>query len=171
MEFKQDECVVYKSAGVCRVLGIETQSMDGENEVLYYKLKPIADANSTYYIPVASASEKLRRLLTKKEVLELIDTMPKEAPDEDIWSENRRERREMYTQILKGDDQKALIQLLSSLYFRKQSSEANGRRFSSMDESVMKNAENLMLQEFATVLDLKLEEVQKLISERLNEKI
>ena len=168
MDFKQDECVVYKSAGVCRVLGIESQSMDGENEVLYYKLKPISDANSTYYIPVASASEKLRRLLTKEEVLELIDTMPKEAPDEDIWSDNRRERREMYTQILKGDDQKALVQLLSSLYFRKQSSEANGRRFSSMDESVMKNAENLMLQEFATVLKLKTEEVQKLISERLN---
>lgn len=170
MEFKQDDCVVYKSAGVCRVLSVETQSMDGENEVLYYKLKPISDANSTYYIPVASAPEKLRRLLTKEEVMELIDTMPKDASDESIWSDNRRERREMYTQILKGDDQKALIQLISSLYFRKQNSEANGRRFSSMDESAMKNAENLMLQEFAAVLNLKPEEVQKLISERLHHK-
>lgn len=167
MEFKQADHVVYKSAGVCEVLGVETQSMDGENEVLYYKLKPVSDVNSTYYIPVASEKEKLRKLLTKDEVMELIDSMSKEEPEEEIWSDNRRERREMYTQILKGDDQKALVQLISSLYFRKQSSEARGRRFSAMDESAMKNAENLMIQEFATVLKIQPEEVRKLISERL----
>lgn len=167
MDFKQGDHVVYKSAGVCEVLGVETQSMDGENEVLYYRLKPVSDASSTYYIPVASEKEKLRRLLTKDEVMELIDSMSKEEPEEEIWSDNRRERREIYTQILKGDDQKALVQLISSLYFRKQSSEARGRKFSAMDESAMKNAENLMIQEFATVLELQPEEVRKLISERL----
>ena len=39
MDFKKDDCVMYKSAGVCRVLSIEPQSMDGENEILYYKVK------------------------------------------------------------------------------------------------------------------------------------
>jgi len=168
MEFKKDDCVVYKSAGVCRVLGIETQSMDGENEILYYKLKPLGDANSTYYVPVSSGEEKLRSLLTKEEVMELIETMPKSAEESTIWSDNRRERREMYTQILKGDDQKALIQLISSLYFRKQSSEARGRRFSSMDESAMKNAENLMLQEFGVVLGIAPEEVKVFIDRHVN---
>ena len=169
MEFKKDDCVVYKSAGVCRIISIEPQSMDGENEILYYKLKPLADANSTYYIPVSSSAEKLRRLLTKEEVLELIDTMPKSQEEADVWSDNRRERREMYAQILKGDDQKALVQLISALYFRKQSSEAAGRRFSSMNENAMKNAETLMLQEFGTVLEMSPEEVRKFIDERVNQ--
>ena len=124
--------------------------------------------NSTYYVPVSAGAEKLRSLLTKTEVLELIDTMPKSAEESDTLSDNRRERREMYTQVLKGDDQKALVQLISSLYFRKQSSEANGRRFSSMDESAMKNAENLMLQEFGVVLEMSPEEVRKLIDVRVN---
>ncbi|MDE7122500.1 MAG: hypothetical protein K2O42_10130 [Oscillospiraceae bacterium] len=165
MEFHQNDRVVYKSAGVCEVLGVETQSMDGENEVLYYKLKPVSDANSTYYIPVASEKEKLRKLLTKEQVIELINSMSRKEPEEEIWSDNRRERREIYTQILKGDDQKALVQLISSLYFRKQSSEAKGRRFSSMDETAMKNAENLMIQEFAAVLEMNPEEIRKLISQ------
>ena len=169
MDFKKDDCVVYKSAGVCRIISIENQSMDGENEILYYKLKPLADVNSTYYIPVSAGADKLRRLLTKEEVLELIDTMPKSQEEADVWSDNRRERREMYAQILKGDDQKALVQLISALYFRKQSSEATGRRFSSMDENAMKNAENLMLQEFGTVLEMSADEVRKFIDERVNQ--
>jgi len=171
MEFQKNDCVVYKSAGVCRVISIEPQSMDGETEILYYKLKPLADANSTYYIPVSVGAEKLRRLLTKEEVLELIDTMPRSEDEIDVWSDNRRERREMYSQILKGDDQKALVQMISALYFRKQFSEANGKRFSSMDESAMKNAETLMLQEFGTVLGLSPEEVRKFIDERIGQDV
>lgn len=167
MNLQIDEYIVYKSAGVCRVLGEEAQSPDGVTEILYYKLKPIDDQNSTYYIPVATADEKLRRLLTKDEVLELIDSMPRSADEETMWSDNRRERREMYSQILKGDDQHALVQMISSLYFRKQSSEASGKRFSSMDESAMKNAETLMLQEFGIVLGLDIEDVRKFIDERV----
>lgn len=171
MEFKKDEYVVYKNAGVCHVINIEPQSMDGENEVLYYKLKPISDANSTYYVPVASGEEKLRRLLTKEEVLELIDTMPKSGAEVEVWSDNRRERREMYAQILKGDDQKAIVQLISALYFRKQSTETHGRRFSAMDETVIKNAESVMLQEFGVVLGKTPEEVRAYIDERVNREI
>lgn len=167
MHLQTDEYVVYKSAGVCRVLGEEAQRPDGVTEILYYKLKPIDDQNSTYYIPVATAAEKLRRLLSKEEVLELIDSMPRSADDKSMWSDNRRQRREMYSQILKGDDQHALVQMLSSLYFRKQSSEASGKRFSSMDEAAMKNAETLMLQEFGIVLGLEIEDVRKFIDERI----
>ena len=169
MDFKKDDCVVYKSAGVCRVLGEELQRPDGVTQVLYYKLKPEADPNSTYYIPVDKAEEKLRPLLTKAQVLELIDNMPLSA-DEEEWLDNRRERKEMYSRIIGGDDQKALMNLIASLYFRKQSSQANGRRFSAMDESAMKNAEQLMLQEFGFVLGIAPEEVRTFIDERVKKK-
>lgn len=169
MEFQTDEYVVYKSAGVCLVLGQEMQSPDGTTEIMYYKLKPLADQNSTYYIPVTAAAEKLRRLLTREEVLELIDSMPRSAGEEDVWTDNRRERREMYSQILKGDDQHALVQMIASLYFRKQSTAGSGKRFSSMDENAMKSAETLMLQEFGVVLDLTPEDVRKLIDERVQQ--
>ncbi|MBQ8927705.1 MAG: CarD family transcriptional regulator [Oscillospiraceae bacterium] len=166
MKLQPDEFVVYRSAGVCRVLSEESQSPDGVTQVMYYKLKPESDPNSTYYVPVAMAEEKLRRLLTREEVLELIDNMPLSA-DEEEWLDNRRERKEMYSRIIGGDDQKALVNLIASLYFRKQSSEASGKRFSSMDESAMKNAEQLMLQEFGIVLGMPAEEVRTFIDERV----
>lgn len=168
MELHINDLVVYRSAGVCRVVAEEEQSMDGVSFVKYYKLKPLADENSTYYIPVASAGEKLRELLPKEEVLSLIDSMPRSAGEDDIWSDNRRERKEIYSQILRGDDQKALVQLISSLYFKKQDQEARGKRFSTMDETAMKNAENLMLQEFGIVLGLEPEQVRGFIEQRVN---
>ena len=168
MNLQINDMVVYKSAGVCRVISEEEQSMDGVNYVDYYKLKPLADQNSTYYIPVASADEKLRRLLHKDEVLELIDSMPRNAEEAALWSNNRRERKEMYSQILKGDDYAALVQLISSLYFKKQDQEAQGKRFSSMDENAMKNAETLMLQEFGVVLDMEPDKVRDFIDQRVN---
>ena len=78
-----------------------------------------------------------------------------------------KERKEMYSRIIGGDDQKALMNLIASLYFRKQSSQANGRRFSAMDESAMKNAEQLMLQEFGFVLGITPEEVRTFIDARV----
>ena len=167
MELQIDEYVVYKTAGVCQVLAKESQSPDGQTEILYYKIKPLNDTNSMYYIPVAAAEEKLRRLLSKEQVLELIDSMADSEDKETIWSDNRRERKEMYSQIMRGGDQHALVQMISTLYFRKQSSEASGKRFSSMDENAMKNAETLLLQEFGVVLGLEPEEVREYIDRRI----
>ncbi|MBR3629939.1 MAG: CarD family transcriptional regulator [Oscillospiraceae bacterium] len=169
MNLQINDYVVYKSAGVCQVISEETQSPDGITEILYYKLKPLGDPNSTYYIPVSTADHKLRRLLSREEVLNLIDTMPRSADDEStILSENCRERREQYSKIMKGDDQKALVQMISSLYFRKLDTEASGKRLSSMDDTAMRNAESLMFQEFGVVLGMKPEEVRDFIARRVN---
>lgn len=168
MELQLNEHVVYRNIGVCQIIAIEDQCMDGVTTISYYKLKPIADTNSTYYIPVAKADEKLRKLLTKEEVTELIDTMPLEEETDTVLSNNRRERREMYSQILKSDDHMAILRLISALYFHKRSSEAKGKRFSAMDENAMKNAETLMLQEFGFVLDLTETELRQYIDDTVN---
>ncbi len=166
MGFKENDYVVYRSAGVCQITEVSPQSMDGIHTVMYYILKPLADQNSKYYIPVEHAEDKLRPLLKVAEVLALIDAMPAADEEDMLWLDNRRERKEMYTQIMKGDDHYALIRMLSSLYFRKQSTEQNGKRFSSMDETVMKNAETLMMQEFGFVLQMTQDELHDFIKER-----
>lgn len=168
MNLKKDDYIVYRSAGVCQIVEVAPQSMDGVHTVLYYKLKPISDPNSTYYIPAEHAEDKLRNLLTEEEVLALIDAMPHSDEEDSLWSDNRRERKEMYAQIMKGDDHYALIRMISSLYFRKQFTEKHGKRFSTMDESAMKNAENLMLQEFGFVLKMNQETLRKFIAARVD---
>lgn len=170
MDLKKGEYIVYRNAGVCQVIDTEEQSMDGEHTILYYKIKPIVDANSTYYIPVQKAAEKLRYLLTKEQILNLIDAMPQSKDCDEFWSDNRRERKEMYMQIMKSDDHMAILRLITALYFRKRASEARGKRFSAMDETMMKTAETLMLQEFSFVLDMQEPEVRQFIDERVKNK-
>ncbi len=168
MDFKKDDYVVYRNAGVCQIVEMESQCMDGEHTLLYYKMKPLAEPNSTHYVPVQAASERLRALLSKEQVLHLIDHMPDADDVEDLWSDNRRERKERYSQIMKGDNHMAMLQLIASLYFKKLSMESTGKRFSAMDETAMKNAEGLMLQEFGVVLNLTEPEVRKLIEQRVS---
>lgn len=168
MELQKGAYIVYRNAGVCQVMDLEEQSMDGEHTVLYYKIKPISDQSSTYYIPVAKAEEKLRRMLTEAEVLNLINSMPESGECSEYWSDNRRERKEMYSQIMKSDDHMAILRLISALYFRKRSAEAKGKRFSAMDENAMKNAEHLMLQEFGFVLDMSEPDLRQFMDNAMN---
>jgi len=73
----------------------------------------------------------------------------------------------LYSQIIKSDDPKALLSLILSLYFKKISSETQGKRFSSMDETVMKNIEQPLLQEFGFVLGMEEDELRKFIDTRV----
>ena len=63
--YQPDDYVSYAGSGVCRVIGQETQSPDGTQEIQYYKLQPLDSKNSTYYVPVEHAEMRLRPLLTK----------------------------------------------------------------------------------------------------------
>ena len=45
--YQPDDYVSYAGSGVCRVIGQETQSPDGTQEIQYYKLQPLDSKNST----------------------------------------------------------------------------------------------------------------------------
>ncbi len=168
MKFEKGNYVSYKNQGICQILDMETQTL-GQEEYLYYKLKPIAETTSTYYVPADKADVMLREILTKEEIMKLIDAMASDKGEE-VWLDNRRERRERYAQILKGDDQKAIIHLLSTLFLRKRSVEKDGKRLSSMDDAVMKNAEKLVFQEFGFVLHMDEDSLRQFIDQRIQEK-
>ena len=69
---------------------------------------------------------------------------------------------------MNSDDHMAVLRLITSLYFRKRAAQAQGRRFSAMDENMMKNAESLMLQEFGFVLEMTESALRSFIDERAN---
>lgn len=75
--FNINDCVVYGSAGVCRLTGIEKQCFDGEHEMDYFILSPLHSSTSKYYLPVNKCSNKIRKLLTKDEIISLIDSAAK----------------------------------------------------------------------------------------------
>lgn len=164
MEFSVGEYVMYGTSGVCRLSGIEKRNFDGQNEMEYLMLEPLNSSTSKYYIPSDSAENKIRKLLSKDEINSLIDEMPK---TEEIWVNDTSQRKAVFNSIIKSDDYKKIISMVKSLHSRKIKKISDGKRLSSSDENFMKRAENLMYQEFSAVLGINQEDVEKYITDRI----
>lgn len=76
--FQVNDVVVYGLQGVCEIVGIDGQKVNGVIKN-YFVLKPKNDKGATFYIPTwnEKAWSKMRKVMTKKDVDALIDSMPK----------------------------------------------------------------------------------------------
>lgn len=163
--FKINDIVVYGAQGVCEITGTEVQRVSGVNRK-YFVLKPKDDRVATFYVPTwnEKALAKMRKVMTAAEVNALIDSMPEKAP---IWIENESERKEKFRSILAGGDQAAIISMVQALHFHKQSREAEGKRLHMSDEHFMKDAEQLLYNEWQYVLNVDKEGLMAYIFTRL----
>ena len=98
--------------------------------------------------------------MTINEVYSLINTMPH---TESIWIEDINLRKEKYTKILKSGDNKQLVKLIRTLYLEK----VEVKKLYVNDEKIMTDAEKLLHEEFALVLDIKVDEVLPFILGKL----
>ena len=150
--FKVNDVVVYSTQGVCEIIGIDEKKIDGMIKK-YFVLKPKDDRGATFYVPTwnETAWSKMRRVMTKDEVNALIDSMPKKIP---TWIENENQRKETYKHILTSGDQAAIISMIQALFIRKQEREVQGKRLHMSDEHFMKEAEQLLYNEWQYVLNV-----------------
>jgi CarD family transcriptional regulator len=166
MQFEINEFVMYKFSGVCRIESIEKKCFDGVNEISYYKLKPLDNNRSSCYIPVENSQGKIRRLLSEEEVYSIIDSMPEEH---EIWCDDSRERKAMFSRILKSDDYKIIVGMIKALHQHQAANCEKGKRLSGSDEAALNNAEKIMYQEFAVVLGIAPDEVEEKITNRIDD--
>lgn len=150
--FEINDVVVYGAQGVCRIVGIDQQKINGAIKE-YFVLKPKNDKGATFYVPTwnEKAWGKMRKVMTKKDVDALIDSMPSKTP---IWIENENERKTAYKKILASDDQAAVISMIQALFMHKKEREAEGKRLHMTDEHFMKEAEQILYNEWQYVLDV-----------------
>lgn len=163
--FRVNDTVMYGNLGVCRIADVCPQTFD-QGEKLYYILKPVYDENSTIYCPVDSDKIRIRKLLSAKEIHELIQIMPDMETE---WIENDLARKERFTEILKSGDHQQLITLIKALYFNRQEKSRTGKKFHLSDEKIMHEAENILYGEFAHVLNIQQEEVLPFIMGELED--
>ncbi len=167
--YERGQLVSYGSFGVCEVIDRDNYALHGndEDEETYYKLRPIHDNRCTYYVPLNRAPERLRPLLTKEQIYQLIDEEMATDNKTEEWCTDSRKRRENFHDILHGDDYPAMIHMLQSLHLQRDRKRAAKRRLSSADEASMLEAEFRMYQEFCIVLGIPSNEVHRFIVERL----
>ena len=150
--FKVNDVVVYSSQGVCEIIGIEDRMIGGETKK-YFVLKPKHDKGATFYVPTwnEKAWGKMRKVMTKEDVDALIDSMPNKTL---TWIANENERKETYKQILASGDQAAIISMVQALFSHKKEREAEGKRLHVSDEHFMKDAEQILYNEWQYVLNV-----------------
>lgn len=162
--YQVNDLVLYGVEGVCQVLG-KTVRRFGDRAVEYYVLKS-CDQHTTTYVPTDNETlvNKMRRLLTKREVLELIHDMPDETT---IWIDDASARAVRYQQILMGDDRREIVRMIKTLYLHKQALKDEKRKMHIADERFLRDGEKRLHDEFAQVLDMKDDEVIQFIYSRV----
>ena len=164
MNYQVGDMILYGTQGVCRIAEIAERDFSG-NSMLYYILKPVFDERSTLYVPVyGEAADKLRRILSVPEVYKLIKAMP----DEDtIWIENEAVRRKKHKEIISQGDRQELDKLIKTIYLHDKKQKAIGKKLHVADERFMKDAEKILYDEFAYVLNIEPDQVVTFITEEI----
>ncbi|MBP1550490.1 MAG: hypothetical protein J6A05_10860 [Oscillospiraceae bacterium] len=162
--FKSGEYVIYGSGEICCIEEITDRCFDGTNKIKYYKIAPKEYRNSAYYVPVASAEKEIRRLLTKEEVLEIIDSIPQA---EAVWYADKNERKSYFEDVLRSDDFSRLVGMIKAIYEERQKRSNDGKKLITADERAFSAAEHIIHGEFAFVLGIPESEVGSFIRERI----
>ena len=158
--FEKNDYIIYGTTGVCKIAGIESKKFNTNLEREYYILKPAYDSNSTIYAPIDNNMINIRKIMTVQEVYNLIKTMP---DNETIWIDDINMRKEKYNEILKRGEEVELVKLIRTLYLEKEKKKIEGKKLYVGDEKIMSEAQRLLYEEFAFVLNIEVDEVLSFI--------
>lgn len=159
--YNVNDIVMYSPCGVCRIDDIAERDFSGEKEE-YYVLHPVGDNKNTFYVPVKNENltAQMRRILTRCEIDELIGLMPDENF---VWIEDENLRKEAYRRVLRTGDRRELVKIIKALYTHRQDRREQKKRLHSADEKFLRDAENMLYDEFAYVLNISKDEVPSYI--------
>ena len=149
--FQSGDTVMHPTAGVCRIQEIRTEKFTG-TPLLYYVMQPVYDgANSKLYVPVDGERIGLRGLLTSAQIDEILKRVPLvETP----WSEDERERSELFSSLLRTGDHAMIVKMIAQLYAYRADLQAKGKKLHQSDERLLRQAQTLIHQEFSYALGL-----------------
>ena len=163
--FQVNDTVSYGTHGVCQITEIGEKNLTGK-PMEYYILKPVYNENSTLYIPVhnENLTGKMRRILSVREITEMIRQMPFQQED---WIENENLRKARYKELLDAGDRTELLKMLRTLYLHREEQLSKGKKLNNIDERFFREAEKLLFDEIALVLHIKPSQVLPFIQEQI----
>lgn len=160
--FERGEFVVVGSKGVCTVENITTLDISGvDKEREYYILKPLYMQGSTVYVPVDTAKESMRRVLTREEAQKLIAGIS-EIPL--ITTTNDKLLEQEYKGCMKANCCEEWIRVIKTIYLRRQKRMEAGRKVTAVDAKYFRIAEDNLYGELAVSLNIPRTEVESYIT-------
>lgn len=171
--FQIGDYIVYGNSGVCKVEAVGTMEptstivpsgtmVPGEiyDAKLYYTLIPVYGGRQKIYTPVDNEKVVMRPVLTKKEAVELIHKIPN---IELLYVPDEKGREQVYKSVIKTCDCKELIKIIKTLYVRKKSRLAEGKKVTAVDEKYLRTAETYLYGELSIPLEMEKNQVEDYI--------
>ena len=164
-----NDIVLYGADGVCTITAVVEKNVLGSNR-LFYELHPVARRDAVLFLPTDNEKTmaKLRRVLTREEIISAIHGMTEE---ENIWIEKESVRKETYARIIKSGDHRKVIRLIKTLYEHRESLIGGGRKMHAADEAFLREAEAVLYEEFAYVLNIRRDEVLPFIQAEIEKAV
>lgn len=159
--------VVYGVHGVCVVADQEEKVID-RKKVTYLALEPIGQTGSRYLVPThnAAAMAKVRHMLSKDELEALMNS---EEVRKDGWIKDENQRKQIYRELIGSGNRTKLMQMVRTLYRHKKEQAAAGKKVHLCDDNFLRDAEKLLVGEFAVVLEMDPEQAKQYVRSKLKE--
>lgn len=164
--FLKGEYVVSGNKGVCMVDDVTTLDISGvDKKREYYILKPVYMPGSTVYVPVDTAEESMRKILSCDEARMLIQGMPGILP---ITVTNDKLLEQEYRRCIKSNCCEEWIRIIKTVYLRKQKRLEAGRKVTAVDAKYFRLAEDNLYGELTISMEMSREDVEAYIAEEMN---
>ncbi|MFU7516048.1 CarD family transcriptional regulator [Clostridium sp. HCS.1] len=157
--FKINDYVVYGLNGVCMIEDIEKMLLK-DKELEYYILAPINNKKMTIKIPVNNKTIAIRELMSKNEVMNLIECISKK---ETIEIDDFRKKNQEYKSIIRSGDVLEIIKVINSINLEKDEKASLGKRINKTEDDILINAKKQLYQEISIVLGININEVDDYI--------
>jgi len=163
--FQVGDYIVCGSNGVCKVEEVGPLRLSRvSKDRTYYTLKPVYDAGGKIFIPVDNDKVVLRFILSKEQVMELLEEIPQ---IDRLWIKDEKKREQEYKSAVNSCDCKRLVQIIKTLYFRKRERIRNGKKMTAVDDRYFHIAEERLYEELALALSISKNEVEKYIRQHI----
>lgn len=143
------ELVQYGNSGVCKIEEIVQDVPGLQKDTQCYLLIPIGKKEEKIYSPVDNGRVKMRRILSREEVKELLE---KSSEMEEIPIVNEKQCENIYREELYSMDCYRWLSLLKTLYARRAARTAAGKKVTATDERYLKNVEERLKEEFSIAI-------------------
>ena len=163
--FKSGDYVVNSNNGICKIDGTVTMNTPNGNKE-YYLLIPLNEPSAKIYIPLDSASRRIRYAMNREAAMQLINCIKN---INEAYIENEKEREKVYKAAISSCDPQKLVGIIKTLYLRRLEREQSGKRNTVVDERYFKLADNQLHSELSFALQIEKEQVIAMITQSILE--
>lgn len=149
--FNVDDYIMYGKTGVCKVVDITNEKFINGEKRKYYILSPIYNNDTIIKIPLDNDKVPMRKVISKGDMTTLINDIPNM---EILWIDDEKKRIAQFETMLKSGQCEELIKLIKSIKFSKKYARSIGKKLEQPDRDIMKEAERLLTEEFAIILNV-----------------